>query len=105
MSSQFSGAPSSASDFGSKHINSTEKDPNEDLMSQDPFADKESKEFGHEAIPPQDGLPADVEIPQQHQPEVADVPPNGGYGWVIVLCNALINAHTWGLNSVSFPAF
>ncbi|KAF1984711.1 putative MFS transporter [Aulographum hederae CBS 113979] len=28
-----------------------------------------------------------------------DVPPNGGYGWVCVVCCALINAHTWGLNS------
>ncbi|KAF2486783.1 major facilitator superfamily domain-containing protein [Neohortaea acidophila] len=26
-------------------------------------------------------------------------PPNGGYGWVITLCSATINAHTWGLNS------
>lgn len=25
--------------------------------------------------------------------------PNGGYGWVCVVCVALINAHTWGLNS------
>ncbi|KAF2189538.1 MFS general substrate transporter [Zopfia rhizophila CBS 207.26] len=28
-----------------------------------------------------------------------DIPPNGGYGWVCVACVALINAHTWGLNS------
>lgn len=27
------------------------------------------------------------------------LPPDGGYGWVCVVCNALINAHTWGLNS------
>lgn len=27
------------------------------------------------------------------------LPPDGGYGWVCVLCNALINAHTWGINS------
>ncbi|KAF2260126.1 putative MFS transporter [Lojkania enalia] len=26
-------------------------------------------------------------------------PPNGGYGWVCTLCVALINAHTWGMNS------
>lgn len=31
---------------------------------------------------------------------VTDVPPNGGYGWVCVACCFLINAHTWGLNSV-----
>ena len=28
-----------------------------------------------------------------------DQPPNGGYGWVCVICVAFINAHTWGLNS------
>lgn len=26
-------------------------------------------------------------------------PPNGGYGWLCTLCVALINAHTWGMNS------
>lgn len=26
-------------------------------------------------------------------------PPNGGYGWVCTICVALINAHTWGINS------
>lgn len=26
-------------------------------------------------------------------------PPNGGYGWVCTACVAVINAHTWGLNS------
>jgi hypothetical protein len=29
-----------------------------------------------------------------------DVPPDGGYGWVIVACTFIINAHTWGVNSV-----
>ncbi len=29
-----------------------------------------------------------------------DVPPDGGYGWVCVVCVALINGHTWGVNSV-----
>ena len=28
-----------------------------------------------------------------------DVPPDGGYGWVIMACCATINCHTWGLNS------
>ncbi|KAL3422595.1 major facilitator superfamily transporter [Phlyctema vagabunda] len=31
--------------------------------------------------------------------EVEDIPPNGGYGWVCVLCVFLINTHTWGINS------
>ncbi|EGP91942.1 unnamed protein product [Zymoseptoria tritici ST99CH_1A5] len=26
-------------------------------------------------------------------------PPDGGYGWVCTFCCAMINAHTWGLNS------
>ncbi len=30
-----------------------------------------------------------------------DRPPDGGYGWVYVGCVFLINAHTWGVNSVS----
>lgn len=31
--------------------------------------------------------------------KVGDIPPNGGYGWVCVVCFFWINAHTWGLNS------
>ena len=31
-----------------------------------------------------------------------DVPPDGGYGWVVCACVFLINAHTWGVNSVGF---
>ncbi|KAF1817074.1 MFS general substrate transporter [Eremomyces bilateralis CBS 781.70] len=33
-----------------------------------------------------------------------DGPPEGGYGWVCVLCVAGINAHTWGMNS-SYAVF
>ncbi|KAH6900507.1 major facilitator superfamily domain-containing protein [Thelonectria olida] len=29
----------------------------------------------------------------------APPPPNGGYGWVCTACIAIINGHTWGLNS------
>ena len=29
-----------------------------------------------------------------------DVPQDGGFGWVCVVCVLLINAHTWGVNSV-----
>lgn len=28
-----------------------------------------------------------------------DVPPDGGYGWVITACVFLANSHTWGINS------
>ncbi|KAF1831374.1 MFS general substrate transporter [Decorospora gaudefroyi] len=40
----------------------------------------------------------DAEKVQSEQKEV-DTPPNGGYGWVVVACVLMINAHTWGLNA------
>lgn len=33
------------------------------------------------------------------QPTGPPPPPNGGYGWTCTVCCAVINAHTWGLNS------
>ena len=39
--------------------------------------------------------------PQDLRDTKEDVLPEGGYGWVCVLCCFLINAHTWGINSVS----
>lgn len=47
-------------------------------------------EHEHEHEPPDDAV------------SIEDVPPNGGYGWVCTASVFLINAHTWGLNSVSF---
>lgn len=49
--------------------------------------------------------PSDVEQKQiiettQPQVQAEDLPPDGGYGWVCVACVFLINAHTWGINSV-----
>ena len=38
-----------------------------------------------------------------HAKDQEYVPPNGGYGWVCVVSVFLINAHTWGLNFVSWP--
>jgi hypothetical protein len=32
-----------------------------------------------------------------------DIPPDGGYGWVCTACVLLINANTWGVNSVRRP--
>lgn len=37
--------------------------------------------------------------------EVEDVPPNGGYGWICAACVFMINAHTWGINSVSAVSY
>lgn len=38
--------------------------------------------------------------PTPTQDELApEPPPNGGYGWVCTACVAIINAHTWGINS------
>lgn len=45
----------------------------------------------------------DVELVDLQATNVAnreDVPPDGGYGWVCTVCMFLINAHTWGVNSV-----
>lgn len=33
-----------------------------------------------------------------------DVPPDGGYGWVVVGCCFMVNAMTWGVNSVRHPS-
>ncbi|KAF2094577.1 MFS general substrate transporter [Rhizodiscina lignyota] len=51
-----------------------------------------------------------VEYDEEPEPEpepqviVVDNPPNGGYGWVCVAASAMINGHTWGLNS-SYSVF
>jgi len=42
----------------------------------------------------------DVEQPSKSTSERSeDAPPDGGYGWICVACNFLINGHTWGINS------
>lgn len=41
------------------------------------------------------------DIEGQESPKPVDVPPDGGYGWVCVASVFIINAHTWGVNSVS----
>ncbi|KAF2162907.1 hypothetical protein M409DRAFT_68867 [Zasmidium cellare ATCC 36951] len=37
--------------------------------------------------------------PQINVAEREDVPPDGGYGWIVTACVFLINAHTWGVNA------
>ena len=42
----------------------------------------------------------DVEQPISVADEkVEDLPPDGGYGWIVVACCFFINGHTWGINS------
>ena len=40
-----------------------------------------------------------TEQPQAEEKAEVDEPPDGGYGWVCVMCTFFINAHTWGINS------
>lgn len=71
---------------------------------------------GHDSIPPSttdvskrlsenvpiDDEPANTDPEQAQSPARIEVepPPDGGYGWVCVMCVFLVNAHTWGINSV-----
>ncbi len=46
--------------------------------------------------------PTKEEQPAASSPgPVVEPPPDGGYGWVCTTCVFLVNAHTWGVNSVS----
>lgn len=56
----------------------------------------ERKEHGN--TPSQSLAPAEIDPDEKY---ARDVPPDGGYGWVCVACVFWINAHTWGINSVS----
>ncbi|CZT05034.1 related to protein MCH2 (monocarboxylate permease homolog) [Rhynchosporium agropyri] len=45
-------------------------------------------------------IPDVPEVPKPSEDQKPDdVPPDGGYGWLVVACVCLINAHTWGINS------
>jgi hypothetical protein len=56
-----------------------------------------------ELVPARDSLRADI-LGETEAPSNATaaepVPPNGGYGWVIVFAVFIMNAHTWGINAV-----
>jgi hypothetical protein len=54
---------------------------------------------GANLAPSQPGQAVD-ETEKDPQP-TKDVIPEGGYGWVCVACCTIINAHSWGINSVS----
>lgn len=49
--------------------------------------------------------PIHTDPSQAQSPALLEVQsnPDGGYGWVYVMCVFMINAHTWGINSVRIP--
>ena len=53
------------------------------------------------SIRPNKDQSQEVEKARQSDDPELDIPPDGGYGWLCVACIFLVNAHTWGLNSVS----
>lgn len=59
---------------------------------------QESRTTARERIP-DDVEPQDDEL--VNVATIEPIPPNGGYAWVCTFAVFLINAHTWGVNSVS----
>lgn len=70
-----------------------------DSISQHHAQPEDADNNGTAVFRPKDN-DSDLEQPpvQATQPKVPP-PPNGGYGWVCTACSAVVNAHTWGLNS------
>lgn len=86
-----------------------QSEKNETITSSRPGDDSipPSTDFSEKTVSEND--PVDNEAvsadPEQAQPlarSEVEPPPDGGYGWVCVLCVFLVNAHTWGINSVGF---
>ena len=79
--------PDHDSDFSEKTL--SENDPADDDQADHDPADNEPVNTDPEQAQP----PTRIEV---------EPPPDGGYGWVYVMCVFLVNAHTWGINSVGF---
>ena len=60
-----------------------------------PMIEKSDNKTPSPAAPATEDQAESLRAPQQSPQQ----PPNGGYGWVCTVCVALINAHTWGINS------
>jgi len=70
-----------------------EKDQNGDLSASETIVPDEKLSS---PVAPLNAEQAPNDVAPTPEPPAA---PNGGYGWVCVACVAMINAHTWGLNS------
>lgn len=70
-----------------------EKDQNGDLSASETIVPDEKVSS---PVAPLNTEQAPNDVVPTPEPPAA---PNGGYGWVCVACVAMINAHTWGLNS------
>jgi hypothetical protein len=69
-------------------IRSTDRD--RDPAAEDPLYKRDHRQDLNESTP----------VTEPDHKNSQDVP-DGGYGWVCVACVFWINAHTWGINSVS----
>ncbi|PBP22552.1 hypothetical protein BUE80_DR006533 [Diplocarpon rosae] len=69
----------------------------EDLGGLDP--ESQAEEPGHDSRGSEKTASAQQPESPRELVSHTDVAPDGGYGWLVVACVALINAHTWGINS------
>lgn len=53
-----------------------------------------------ETVLSKNGTADDNLVDPEQTPSSAPIEVDGGYGWMCVLCVFLVNAHTWGINSV-----
>src|SRR5690606_27891912 len=66
-------------------------------------AQGEKEKDGYPSAQAGDNSAEDSESPSSSDSSESDLaaPPDGGYGWVVVGCCAILNAFTWGINAVS----
>lgn len=76
-----------------------DKDVDKDLEAVTPDEATESNEVGSATTEQPNATIDQEKRPESQQNANPPPPPNGGYGWVCTACCAMINAHTWGLNS------
>jgi len=83
--------------IGRDHVGSDDKFMEKDELSGSTPADEvRGGRGGSDGGEPEE---METETPSEGPPGRPPPPPNGGYGWVCTACCALINGHTWGLNS------